>query len=235
MKTRSIISALLALALTACVEPQEKKIIALTFDDGPNTTITPQVLDILAMYDAKATFFLEGRFINDTTADVIRRMDSMGCEVCNHAKTHPYMNTLTSEEIVEQVSYTDSCITAITGKTPKFFRPPYIAVNQLMHAVIRHTFISGVGCEDWLPEVTAEMRVDRVLANACDGQIVLLHDGDWNAPTPEVVARVVPALIEQGYELVTVSELFERKGVKPVPHHQVIYSIVPPVETPAKE
>lgn len=216
--------------LTACAEPQEKPIIALTFDDGPNTTITPQVLDILEMYEAKATFFLEGRFIDETTAPVIRRMDAMGCEVCNHAKTHPYMNTLTSDEIIEQVSYTDSCVTAIIGKKPKFFRPPYIAVNQLMHAVIHHTFIAGIGCDDWLPEVTANMRVDRVLENACDGQIVLLHDGDWNAPTPEVVSRVVPALIERGFELVTVSELFDRKGVKPVPHHPIVYSMVPQEE-----
>lgn len=232
MKSSVYISAIAALALTACVEPQEKKIIALTFDDGPNTTITPQVLDILEMNDAKATFFLEGRFIDDNTIPVIKRMDAMGCEVCNHAKTHPYMNTLSSDEITSEIAYTDSCVTAIIGKTPKFFRPPYIAVNQLMHAIIRHTFIAGVGCEDWLPEVTADMRVDRVLENACDGQIILLHDGDWNAPTPEVVARVVPALQEQGYELVTVSELFERKGVKPSPHHQTIYSTVPQ-ETPA--
>lgn len=227
MKTRIILAALMALMLTACVEPKEKKIIALTFDDGPNTTITPQVLDILELYDSKATFFLEGRFIDETTAPVIKRMDEMGCEVCNHAKTHPYMNTLTSDEITEQIAYTDSCVTAIIGKTPKFFRPPYIAVNQLMHAMIRHTFIAGVGCEDWVPEVTAAMRVDRVLENACDGQIVLLHDGDWNAPTPEVVARIVPALIDEGYELVTVSELFERKGVKPRPHEEIVYSMVP--------
>jgi len=225
MKNISLIFALLA--FVACREPQEKKIIALTFDDGPNVTITPQVLDILEEFDVKASFFLEGRFINDTTAPVIKRMDSIGCEVCNHAKTHPYMNTLKAEEIKAELAYTDSCITAIIGKTPKFFRPPYIAVNQLMHKEITHTFISGVGCEDWLPEVTADQRVERVLQNACDGQIILLHDGDWNAPTPEVVARVVPALLEQGYELVTVSELFERKGVTPAPHKGIVYSVLP--------
>lgn len=232
MKTNAIIALLLALAMTSCAQPGEKKLIAITFDDGPNTTITPQVLDILEQYGAKATFFLEGRYIDETTVPVIKRMDTLGCEVCNHAKTHPAMDTLSAEAIREQVSYTDSCVTAILGKTPKFFRPPYIAVNQLMHREISHTFIAGVGCEDWVAEVTADMRVDRVLQNAFDGQIVLLHDGHWNAPTPEVVARIVPALIEQGYELVTVSELFERKGVTPVPHEDRIYSKVPQ-DTPA--
>jgi len=207
---------------------EEKKLIALTFDDGPNTTVTPKVLDVLEQYGAKASFFLEGQFVDDSTAPVIKRMVELGCEIANHSKTHPAMDTLSVDAIRHQIEYTDSVISAVSGKTPKFFRPPYISVNQLMHDNIAHTFIAGVGCNDWMPQVTAEKRIELVLQNASDGQIVLLHDGDWNAPTPEVVAKIVPALIEQGYELVTVSELFERKGYKPKPHDGIVYSSVPP-------
>lgn len=191
------------------------KVIALTFDDGPNTTTTNEILDILEEYDAKATFFLIGNNINDESAVSVKRAYDMGCEIGNHSKSHPTMTDLTEAEIIEEVSYVDEKVFEITGEYPTFFRPPFIAVNDLMYDTIDHTFICGFGCSDYLDTVTAQDRIDAVMSAAKDGLIVLLHDAAGNDMTVEALKTIVPELIEDGYELVTLSELYERQGETP--------------------
>ena len=190
-------------------------LIALTFDDGPNTVITPQVLDILEENGAVGTFFLIAQNITPESAAVARRAYDMGCDIENHTLTHPFMDKLAVEEIRKEVQACTDRIIEITGEAPKFFRPPFIAVSQAMYDNIDMTFICGMGCEDWVPEVTAEQRAERVLANAEDGQIVLLHDMQWNQNTVDALETIIPELKKRGYEFVTVSQLFERKGVTP--------------------
>ncbi|MBR2660450.1 MAG: polysaccharide deacetylase family protein [Clostridia bacterium] len=190
-------------------------IIALTFDDGPNTVITPQVLDILEKEGILASFFLIAQNITLESAAVARRAYDMGCDIENHTLTHPFMDKLTVEEIRKEVQTCTDKIIEITGEAPKFFRPPFIAVSQAMYDNIDMTFICGMGCEDWVPEVTAEQRAERVLANAEDGQIVLLHDMQWNQNTVEALKTIIPELKKRGYDFVTVSQLFEQKHVTP--------------------
>ncbi len=190
-------------------------IIALTFDDGPNTVITPQVLDILEKEGILASFFLIAQNITPESAAVARRAYDMGCDIENHTLTHPFMDRMTVEEIKKEVRACTDRIIEITGEAPKFFRPPFIAVSQAMYDNIDMTFICGMGCEDWVPEVTAEQRAERVLANAADGQIVLLHDMQWNQNTVEALKTIIPELKKRGYDFVTVPQLFERKNVTP--------------------
>ena len=197
-------------------------IIALTFDDGPNTVVTPQVLDILEQEGIKASFFLIAQNITPESAEVVRRAKAMGCEIENHTVTHPFMDKLTVEEIRREVQECTDRIIEITGEAPKYFRPPFIALSQAMYDNIDLTFICGMGCEDWVPEVTAEQRAERVLANAADGQIVLLHDMQWNQNTVEALKTIIPELKKRGYDFVTVSQLFEQKGV--TPQHGWLYS-----------
>ena len=190
-------------------------VIALTFDDGPNTVITPQVLDILEKEGIVGTFFLIARNINPESAEMVRRAVSLGCEIENHSVTHPFMDKLSVEEIREEVQTCTDRIVEITGRVPQFFRPPCIAVSQAMYDNIDLTFICGMGCEDWVPTVTTQERIDRVLANAADGQIVLLHDMEWNVNTVEALKTIVPELKKRGYEFATVSRIFEMKHVTP--------------------
>ena len=190
-------------------------IIALTFDDGPNTVITPQVLDLLEEHGILASFFLIARNITPESAEVVRRAKAMGCDIENHTLTHPFMDKLSLEEIRKEVDTCTEKIVAITGEEPKFFRPPFIAVSKEMYDNIDMTFICGAGCEDWVPTVTAEQRAERVLANAEDGQIVLLHDMQWNQNTVDDLKTIIPELKKRGYEFVTVTQLFERKNVTP--------------------
>ena len=189
--------------------------IALTFDDGPNTIITPQVLDILEENGAVGTFFLIAQNITPESAEMVRRAVSLGCEIENHSVTHPFMDKLSVEEIREEVQTCTDRIVEITGRVPQFFRPPCIAVSQAMYDNIDLTFICGMGCEDWVPTVTAQERIDRVLANAADGQIVLLHDMEWNVNTVEALKTIIPELKKRGYEFATVSQIFKMKNVTP--------------------
>ena len=190
-------------------------VIALTFDDGPNTVITPQVLDILEKEGIVGTFFLIARNINPESAEMVRRAVSLGCEIENHSVTHPFMDKLSVEEIREEVQTCTDRIVEITGRVPQFFRPPCIAVSQAMYDNIDLTFICGMGCEDWVPTVTTQERIDRVLANAADGQIVLLHDMQWNQNTVEALKTIIPELKKRGYEFATVSQIFKMKNVTP--------------------
>lgn len=199
------------------------KIIALTFDDGPNTETTPKVLDMLEKYQVVASFFLIGDNINDESAEVVKRAYALGCEINNHSKTHSYMDAMTDpDEIKAEYDYVDEKVFEITGEHTKFFRPPYIAVSELMWENINVPFISGKGCNDWDPEVSVETRVKRIMRLAKDGDIILLHDAEGNDMTVEALDEIIPWLQEQGYKFVTVSELFEEKGVTPTSY--MIYS-----------
>ena len=198
--------------------------IALTFDDGPNTVITPQVLDILEENGAVGTFFLIAQNINPESAEMVRRAVAMGCDIENHSVTHSFMDEMSPEQIREEVKTCSEKITAITGRAPEFFRPPFIRVSQEMYDNIELTFICGAGCEDWVPEVSAQTRIERVLANAEDGQIVLLHDMEWNVNTVEALKTIVPELKKRGYRFVTCAQLFAEAGVTPV--HGRLYSNV---------
>jgi peptidoglycan/xylan/chitin deacetylase (PgdA/CDA1 family) len=198
------------------------KICALTFDDGPNTVTTPLVLDKLQKYDVKASFFLVGDNITDESAKVAKRAAELGCEINNHSKTHSAMTDLTPDEIKDEIAFTNEKIIGITGKAPNFFRPPYIAVNDTMFENIDLPFIAGFGAEDWEDSVSAEERRKRIISQARDGFIILLHDMMGNDKTVEALDIIIPTLKKDGYEFVTVTELFEKSGI--TPKKGIIYS-----------
>lgn len=201
-----------------------KKHIALTFDDGPNTETTPQVLEKLKKYGIPASFFLIGNNITPERAAVSKAAFEYGCEICNHSRSHPSMPELTAEEIRAEIEFTDGKIEEITGMKPGFFRPPYIAVNDVMIDAIDKTFIAGIGAEDWLDEVTAEMRAEKNLAQAKNGSIILLHDAQGNFRTVAALDLIIPALLKDGYEFLAVTNLFAAEGVEP--KRGIIYSNV---------
>lgn len=172
------------------------KVIALTFDDGPNTDTTPLVLDKLDEHGIVASFFVIGNNITDESA----------------------------EEIKAEIDFTSDKVEEAVGERPQFFRPPYIAVNQTMFDVIDMPFICGYGAEDYNNAIGVEERVEKVLAQARDGGIILLHDMNGNVQTVAALDKIIPALKEQGYEFVTITELFHAKGVAIDPDSEIIYS-----------
>ncbi|MCM1333801.1 MAG: polysaccharide deacetylase family protein [Bacteroides sp.] len=205
-------------------QDSEKKVIALTFDDGPNTTTTNEVLDVLEKYGIKASFFLIGNNIDEESAKSVKRAYDMGCEIGNHSRSHSYMDKMTVEEIAEEVESVNEKIIEITGEAPTFFRPPYIAVNDKMFETIEMPFIAGYGANDWEDRIPAEKRAEMVLRQAKDGAIILLHDAKGNTKTVEALDTIIPALQAEGYEFVTISEVFRARGAEPKAHDRRIYS-----------
>lgn len=204
----------------------DKPVVALTFDDGPNTVTTVQVLNKLEEYGVTASFFLVGTNITDETKDIVKRAYDMGCEIDSHSKTHSYMNQMTADEIKEEISYVDDKLMEIIDKPAPFFRPPYIAVNDTMYQNIDKPFICGFGCDDWDPKVTIDERTERTLEQVQDGAIILLHDSYNNFQTVAALDKIIPALQEQGYRFVTVTELFNVKGVEISGDDTNLYSLV---------
>ena len=193
----------------------DQKLVALSFADGPTIGITDQVLDVLQENGVVASFFLIGQQITDETRYLVKRAHDMGCSIENHSKTHQSMPKQSRQEIVEEIQYTSGLIEEITGEKPAFFRPPFIDYDQKMYDLIDLGFICGYGCEDWLPTVTAQERIDRVLHDANPGFIILLHDMTDNTNTVEAIKTIIPELKKQGYEFVTVRDLFQKSSIKP--------------------
>ncbi|MBN1797881.1 MAG: polysaccharide deacetylase family protein [Spirochaetales bacterium] len=195
--------------------PAPDKLCALTFDDGPDSTLTPLVLDKLETHGVVATFFVIGQLINDSTAPVMVRAIKLGCEIGNHSWAWDSMDDMTAEQIRESVEMTTAKIEEYTRTTPRFFRPPNLRTSDTMYEIIKMPFASGVLGFDWAGcDTMAEDRAQNILSNIKDGSIILLHDVQPPPhPTPEALDILIPELKKQGYEFVTLSELFSRKGI----------------------
>lgn len=211
---------------TQTAEEPTAKLVALSFDDGPNDITTPKMLDLLEEFKVPASFFVIGQNINETTAKQMTRAISLGCEIQNHSLTHTFMTQISSEAVADEIKKTDELIEKYTGVRPWLFRPPFIDHNESMHQVIGHTFICGVGCEDWIPERSAKERYEILISQVKDGDIFLLHDFPGNDNTVEALRQLIPELKRQGYSFVTVTELFKKKGIVPSEHNGKIYSNV---------
>lgn len=200
------------------------KVIALTFDDGPNTTTTYDVLEVLKKHGVVASFFLIGNNINDESEKAVKYAYELGCEIDNHSKSHGYMNEMSAEDCAAEYKYVDDKVFEITGEHTKFFRPPYLAIDFPMWDYIDVPFIAGIGCDDWNEKVDVDRRVAVVGKKAKDGAIILMHDAEGNSQTVDAIDRIIPDLKAQGYKFVTVSELFEEKGITPA--REILYSNV---------
>ena len=187
-----------------------KKFVALTFDDGPSLDTTPKILDIIEKYKIQATFFLVGNQITNETKSIINRQMKLNCEISNHSWSHPAMNELSNAEIKKEFEYTSNSIKNITGYYPKFFRPPYIAVKNEMFEIIDVPFICGIGCEDWIPEISAKTRAKTIIDNVKDGSIILLHDATGNINTVNALPIIIESLKKDNYEFVNVTNLFNK-------------------------
>jgi peptidoglycan/xylan/chitin deacetylase (PgdA/CDA1 family) len=201
----------------------EKPIIALTFDDGP-TDLTPKILDILEEKQVVASFFLIGDNITVGTEDTVKREHAQGHEVDNHSRTHSQMPEMTFDEIKAEVDYTSDKVEDLIGIPTPFFRPPYISVNETMYEAIDIPFICGYLPNDYMDTVDAAQRIENVKKNAKDGEIILLHDFSGNTMTVDALPTNIDHLKAEGYQFVTVSELFEIKGT--TPEEGQMYTIV---------
>ena len=197
-----------------------KKMVALTYDDGPNPVHTNAILDILEKYDARATFFDLGS-LAEKYPDVVKREDALGCEVGSHSWDHQNFNKIPEAAILEDVAKTDAVFQKVLGRSPDSFRPPYgNCDNNVKTLIPLPIYLWSVDTLDWKSRNADAIMAEVKKINDLDGKVILLH-GIYSS-TAEATARLVPYLQEQGYELVTVSELVEAKHGE-TPENSKIY------------
>lgn len=194
---------------TNLIDPA-KPMVAITYDDGPGKR-TNELLDVLEENKAHATFFLLGQKMNNSTADLVKRMAQVGSEAANHSWSHPQLTKKNEEEIKKQMEDTNNSIVNLGGVTPMTFRPPYGAINDMVRANVKMPLILwSVDTLDWKTK-DAKATVDHVMNNVKDGDIILMHD--VHDSTIDASKELIPKLIEAGYQLVTVSEMAAARGI----------------------
>lgn len=207
------------------VDETPKKMIALTFDDGPNSANTAKILDLLEEYDAKATFFVCGSNVTVNTRGVLRRAITLGCEIGNHTLSHKDMKTLSEEELLKEIGKTNEKVALHSGTDYqcKVYRPPYgninlSAMNKLYdNEIYMYSVHWSSDSLDWeyqnrykKGEITREAAVqgafDTIVRETAEGTVILMHD--IHEITPDILKLVLEKYTAEGYTFVTVSELF---------------------------
>ncbi len=193
--------------------PRHRKVISLTFDDGPSES-TPQVLELLDKHKTPATFFQIGANVQ-RLPHIARAVIAAGHEIGNHSHTHPLFCFHSPDFIYQEFARAQSIIADATGRPPVLLRAPYGARWFGFRAAQRRLGLRGIMWTaigyDW--KLKADTIVGRMLADAANGSILCLHDGRAVQARPDIretvqaVARLIPALRDQGFEFDTVSRL----------------------------
>ncbi len=187
-------------AVTEDVKPR----IALTFDDGPHPVYTPKLLDGLKERNVKATFFVVGKNI-EGREDIIKRMDEEGHLIGNHTYDHVKITGLPEEEACAQITKTSELVKEITGKNTEFVRPPFGAWDKKLECGFEmFPVLWSIDPLDWTTK-NVDAVVQKVLSGAEENSIILLHD--YYDSSVEAALKIVDALLERGFEFVTVDEL----------------------------
>lgn len=188
---------------------KSKKMIALTFDDGPNYN-TSKVIDVLNKYDIKATFFVLGsRAINNK--DILKKMADSGMEIGNHTYNHLLLTKYDENKIRSEIEDTSEVIYSATKKKPKLLRPSYGSVNNKIKKVANMPIIIwDIDTLDWKYHNSKRI-TSRVVNKVRDGDIILMHD--IYSASLNALSNIIPILQDNGYEFVTIDELFYYKGI----------------------
>jgi peptidoglycan-N-acetylglucosamine deacetylase len=210
--------------------PTDRRVVALTFDDGPNPPYTTAILGVLEQEHVHATFFLVGRAVA-AYPSVVRREVRDGDAVGNHTWSHGHLILMDARGVRDSLARTDAAIFAAAGVHTRIMRPPFGARDWLVLDQVRRLGYTPVMwsvplANDWEDPPPA-MIAGRILSNVHDGSIVVLHDGNRGIVclrarvSPKICDRkndieatrlIIDALKREGYQFVTVPELLALKG-----------------------
>lgn len=169
--------------------------VSLTFDDGPNPTFTPQVIDVLARYGVTATFFVLGSAV-EQYPDLARRIVAEGHRLANHSWDHADLTTLDPAALDEEIDRTTAAITSVTGTTPQCLRAPFGRTNDAVRAAAR---ARGLALSKWSKDTRdyerpgAQSIIGRALEGSVPGGVILFHD---SGPDMSQTVAALPAIIE---------------------------------------
>ncbi|MCM3762174.1 polysaccharide deacetylase family protein [Alkalihalobacillus oceani] len=193
----------------------EDKLVALTFDDGPDDIYTPQILDILKEKNAVATFFLVGEEIQ-AYPDMVRRIVQEGHGLGNHTWQHPNLATIWTEKVREEIKKTQQAMLEVVGRQPDLFRPPYGSLTKadlaLLNEIGLRNILWSVDTLDWSGRSADEILLT-VHENISKGGIILQHNFGSTEHvldgTIEALPKIIDELREEGYTFVTVQTLLQ--------------------------
>lgn len=186
------------------------KAVALTFDDGPSRANDGRIVETLQKYGAHATFFVLGDRAR-VDGDILQMYLAAGCEIGSHSWNHPQLSKMKWDEIERQLSKTNKTVSKLTGGYQiQLLRPPYGSISNTMRKKLDMPMILwSLDTLDWKTRNTKKI-FREVRKEVKDGDIILMHD--IYSTTADAVEKVVPWLQNKGYDILTVSELMERKG-----------------------
>ena len=200
----------------AYYEKKNRKVVALTFDDGPNPATTNQVLDTLSKYGIKATFFVLGKNVSGNE-EILKRMKADGHVIGNHSWSHPVLSKLSLDEAKKQITDTEDALTKVLSSSSKLMRPPYGAITDDIRNGLDLSFIMwDVDSLDWKNKNEASILTE-IQREVKNGSIILMHD--IHAETVHALPKVIDYLKGQGYDFVTVPDLLNSR-LKP---HQLYF------------
>lgn len=192
----------------------KRKIIALTFDDGPDPRFTPRLLQVLKKHGVRATFFLLGQHVERYPA-ITAQIVQEGHEAGLHGYDHKFLDRLPADQVESQIEKTFAAVYKTTGQKPIFFRPPYGFYNQKVLTAANNL---GLQIILWTPEANprdfenpgVSIIVNRVIAKARPGAIILLHDhGISRRQTIQATDKLITELEAHGYRFDTVGHLLK--------------------------
>lgn len=182
-----------------------KPMIALTFDDGPGR-LTKDFADLLTKYNGHGTFFMLGTNVVNFEENV-KYAYEQGHEIASHTMRHKNLNVISSSAVEKEISDADAAIEKVTGQKPKLVRAPYGNANSTVRSIINRPVIHwSLDTEDWRSRNAAAVK-NAILENVSDGAIILMHE--IYQSTYDGLELAIEELVNQGYQLVTVSELME--------------------------
>ncbi|WDL95117.1 polysaccharide deacetylase family protein [Alicyclobacillus sp. ALC3] len=192
--------------------PSDRRAVALTFDDGPDNVWTPLILSVLAKYSVKATFTCVGQMVQGNPA-ILQQIFQAGHNIENHSWSHPDFTKVSATEAKSQIERTNLLISQILHVKPRFFRPPYGAINDQVIAEVVSLGMKilywDVDSLDW-SGLTKEQVVANVLAHTEPGSIILMHSAGGRGGLADTV-QALPSIIEtfrrEGYLLTTLADL----------------------------
>jgi peptidoglycan/xylan/chitin deacetylase (PgdA/CDA1 family) len=178
--------------------PPGRGLVALTFDDGPDPELTPQVLDALRAAGATATFFVVGRRVR-RHPELARRAVAEGHALGVHTETHRHAWSLGPRALRAEIANGREAIVAATGRAPLWFRPPWGAFNAATRRAVRdlglRTALWSCDAGDWLPGATAGGIAARVRRGLADGAVIDLHDGGQTRAGCRAMVRALPGIL----------------------------------------
>lgn len=202
---------LLSLAAVVPARAAGNKLIALTFDDGPGAH-TERLLDGLAQRNVKVTFFMVGNCVK-SRIETVKRVYNEGHQIANHSYDHSDLTDLSDSEVVSQITRTNELLDQACGSGTRYLvRAPYGSTNERVRSLVGAPLVYwSVDPQDWLYRDATTVK-NHIVSHAADGAIILLHD--IHSTSVDGALAAIDALKAQGYEFVTVKELFRRRGVK---------------------